>query len=157
MAATVVLTVARGIIVASQGCSPEWPLKPVGLQALCLAEANCLHIRAGGRFRPWGWPTRVWGHSWKAGAGLPHCRGHVWRAAASWCFGGLHKQAGTCHRQLNCLSLLQVPGYGLAVAGAQYAIADLVKTLASKGVQVRSAGLTAQPLQLSCNTCHSCC
>ena len=72
-------------------------------------------------------------------AGLPHCKGRVWRAAASWCFRGLHKQAGTWDWvwRSSCLSLPQVPGYGLAVAGAQYAIADLVKTLASKGVRVR--------------------
>ena len=32
-----------------------------------------------------------------------------------------------------------MPGYGLAVAGAQYAIADLVKMLRSKGVEVKYA------------------
>ncbi|KAK9824598.1 hypothetical protein WJX72_011597 [[Myrmecia] bisecta] len=32
-----------------------------------------------------------------------------------------------------------VPGYGLAVAGAQYAIADLVKTLRAKGITVKFA------------------
>lgn len=32
-----------------------------------------------------------------------------------------------------------VPGYGLAVAGAQYAIADLVKTLVKEGVDVKFA------------------
>lgn len=34
-------------------------------------------------------------------------------------------------------NVIIVPGYGLAVASAQYAIADLVKTLRSKGVDVR--------------------
>jgi NAD/NADP transhydrogenase beta subunit len=34
-------------------------------------------------------------------------------------------------------SVLIVPGYGLAVAGAQYAIADLVKSLRAKGVGVK--------------------
>lgn len=33
--------------------------------------------------------------------------------------------------------VLIVPGYGLAVANAQYAIADLVKTLKSKGIEVK--------------------
>ena len=33
-----------------------------------------------------------------------------------------------------------VPGYGLAVANAQYAIADLVKVLRSKGINVRCGG-----------------
>ena len=32
-----------------------------------------------------------------------------------------------------------MPGYGLAVAGAQYAIADLVKMLREKGVEVKCA------------------
>lgn len=34
-------------------------------------------------------------------------------------------------------SVVIVPGYGLAVANAQYAIADLVKTLRSKGIDVK--------------------
>jgi NAD(P) transhydrogenase len=34
-------------------------------------------------------------------------------------------------------SVLIVPGYGLAVANAQYSIADLVKTLKSRGVSVK--------------------
>lgn len=34
-------------------------------------------------------------------------------------------------------TVLIVPGYGLAVANAQYAIADLVKTLRSKGIDVK--------------------
>lgn len=34
-------------------------------------------------------------------------------------------------------SVLIVPGYGLAVANAQYAIADLVKTLKSRGISVK--------------------
>lgn len=43
---------------------------------------------------------------------------------------------------MSCLCDAQVvivPGYGLAVAGAQYAIADLVKMLRSKGVEVKYA------------------
>lgn len=42
--------------------------------------------------------------------------------------------------RLNAFERLQVvivPGYGLAVANAQYAVADLVKTLTSKGVEVK--------------------
>ena len=95
---------------------------------------------------------------WQAGAALLQgpC---VWRAAASWCSRGLHEQACTWDwlLEISCLSLLQVPGYGLAVAGAQYAIADLVKTLVSKGVRVRWVALTAQPIEITCNTCHPCC
>lgn len=34
-------------------------------------------------------------------------------------------------------SVLIVPGYGLAAANAQYAIAELVAVLRSKGVQVK--------------------
>ncbi len=37
----------------------------------------------------------------------------------------------------NARSVIIVPGYGLAVASAQYAIADLVKTLTSKDIKVR--------------------
>ena len=37
------------------------------------------------------------------------------------------------------MQVVIVPGYGLAVAGAQYAIADLVKMLRSKGVEVKCA------------------
>ena len=59
--------------------------------------------------------------------------------------------------RISCLPLLQVPGYELAVAGAQYAIADLVKTLASRGVRVRWVALTAQPRELSSHTCRPCC
>jgi len=33
--------------------------------------------------------------------------------------------------------VLIVPGYGLAVANAQYAIADLVKGLKKKGIEVK--------------------
>ncbi|CAM9941677.1 unnamed protein product, partial [Hapterophycus canaliculatus] len=36
-------------------------------------------------------------------------------------------------------SVVIVPGYGLAVAGAQYAIAETVKTLAKHGVKVKFA------------------
>lgn len=39
----------------------------------------------------------------------------------------------------NARSIIIVPGYGLAVASAQYAIADLVKTLTSKDIKVRLA------------------
>ncbi len=42
----------------------------------------------------------------------------------------------------NARSVIIVPGYGLAVASAQYAIADLVKTLTSKDIKVRSADAT---------------
>ena len=38
----------------------------------------------------------------------------------------------------NARSVIIVPGYGLAVASAQYAIADLVKTLTSKDIKIRS-------------------
>ena len=37
----------------------------------------------------------------------------------------------------NARSIVIVPGYGLAVASAQYAIADLVKTLTSKDIKIR--------------------
>ncbi|KAJ3100789.1 hypothetical protein HDU96_010225 [Phlyctochytrium bullatum] len=37
----------------------------------------------------------------------------------------------------NAESVIIVPGYGLAVAKAQYAIADIVKMLTAKGIQVR--------------------
>lgn len=37
----------------------------------------------------------------------------------------------------NARSVIIVPGYGLAVASAQYAIADLVKTLTSRDIKVR--------------------
>lgn len=43
----------------------------------------------------------------------------------------------------NARSVIIVPGYGLAVASAQYAIADLVKTLTSKDIKVRWAAFTA--------------
>jgi NAD(P) transhydrogenase len=38
---------------------------------------------------------------------------------------------------VNAKSVMIVPGYGLAVAKAQYAVADLIKSLTSKGVKVR--------------------
>ena len=37
----------------------------------------------------------------------------------------------------NAKSICIIPGYGLAVAGAQYAIADLVAALRKKGVKVK--------------------
>jgi NAD(P) transhydrogenase len=45
--------------------------------------------------------------------------------------------AGAVDSLTTARSVIIVPGYGLAVANAQYAIADLVKTLTSKGVTVR--------------------
>jgi NAD(P) transhydrogenase len=45
--------------------------------------------------------------------------------------------AGAADALAAAKSVLIVPGYGLAVAGAQYAIADLVKTLAAKGIAVK--------------------
>ena len=47
--------------------------------------------------------------------------------------------AGAVDALTSASEVVIVPGYGLAVAGAQYAIADLVKTLKSKGVNVRFA------------------
>jgi NAD(P) transhydrogenase len=37
----------------------------------------------------------------------------------------------------NAKNVIIVPGYGLAVAKAQYAIADMVKTLKDKGINIR--------------------
>ena len=51
--------------------------------------------------------------------------------------------AGAVDAITNARSVIIVPGYGLAVASAQYAIADLVKTLTSKDIKVRSAAATA--------------
>ena len=45
--------------------------------------------------------------------------------------------AGAADALAAAKSVLIVPGYGLAVAGAQYAIADLVKTLSAKGIAVK--------------------
>ena len=45
--------------------------------------------------------------------------------------------AGAVDAITSARSIIIVPGYGLAVASAQYAIADLVKTLTSKDVKVR--------------------
>lgn len=47
--------------------------------------------------------------------------------------------AGAADAITNARSVIIVPGYGLAVASAQYAIADLVKTLTSKDIKVRLA------------------
>lgn len=47
--------------------------------------------------------------------------------------------AGVVEALTSARNVIIVPGYGLAVAGAQYAIADLVKTLRSKGVDVKYA------------------
>ena len=41
---------------------------------------------------------------------------------------------------VNARSVVIVPGYGLAVSGGQYDIAELVKILTSKGIKVRCAG-----------------
>ena len=53
---------------------------------------------------------------------------------------GTHKEIdvpGTAEALTQARSVLIVPGYGLAVANAQYSIADLVKTLKAKGVSVK--------------------
>eukprot|EP00884_Botryococcus_braunii_P006438 jgi/Botrbrau1/15796/Bobra.4_1s0147.1 len=44
---------------------------------------------------------------------------------------------GTVEALVNARDIIIVPGYGLAVAGAQYDIADLVKTLIGHGIKVR--------------------
>jgi NAD(P) transhydrogenase len=47
---------------------------------------------------------------------------------------------GQCVEQLkDSSSVIIVPGYGLAVAKAQYAIADMVKNLTDRGIKVRFA------------------
>ncbi|KAL6776704.1 hypothetical protein ACKKBF_B30620 [Auxenochlorella protothecoides x Auxenochlorella symbiontica] len=54
--------------------------------------------------------------------------------------GGTHAEVdahGAAEALTSARSVLIVPGYGLAVAGAQYAIADLVKRLRSKNVAVK--------------------
>ena len=51
--------------------------------------------------------------------------------------------AGAVDAITNARSVIIVPGYGLAVASAQYAIADLVKTLTSKDIKVRLAAVAA--------------
>lgn len=45
-----------------------------------------------------------------------------------------------------------VPGYGLAVANAQYAVAELVKSLRSRGIEVRQAGPGQRHLLLGWST-----
>jgi NAD/NADP transhydrogenase beta subunit len=53
---------------------------------------------------------------------------------------GTHREvdaAGAVEELTFARRVIIVPGYGLAVAGAQYAIADLVSTLRSKGVDVK--------------------
>lgn len=53
---------------------------------------------------------------------------------------GVHKEIdvpGTAEALTQARSVLIVPGYGLAVANAQYSIAELVKTLKSKGINVK--------------------
>lgn len=40
---------------------------------------------------------------------------------------------------VNSKSVVIVPGYGMAVAQAQYAIAEMVKTLKENGVKIRFA------------------
>ena len=53
---------------------------------------------------------------------------------------GAHKEidvAGTAEALVQARNVLIVPGYGLAVANAQYAIAELVKLLKKKGVNVK--------------------
>lgn len=44
---------------------------------------------------------------------------------------------GTVDALTSARKVIIVPGYGLAVAGAQYAIADLVKTLRANGIDVK--------------------
>ncbi|RMZ53112.1 hypothetical protein APUTEX25_004936, partial [Auxenochlorella protothecoides] len=54
--------------------------------------------------------------------------------------GGTHAEVdahGAAEVLTSARSVLIVPGYGLAVAGAQYAIADLVKRLRSKNIAVK--------------------
>ena len=51
--------------------------------------------------------------------------------------------AGALDAVTTARSVVIVPGYGLAVASAQYAIADLVKTLTSKDIKVRLAAVSA--------------
>ena len=53
----------------------------------------------------------------------------------------------------NARSVIIVPGYGLAVASAQYAIADLVKTLTSKDIKVRWAAVSACCTHTLCGVC----
>lgn len=53
---------------------------------------------------------------------------------------GTHKEIdvpGTAEALTQAKNVLIVPGYGLAVANAQYSIAELVKTLKAKGVNVK--------------------
>ena len=53
-----------------------------------------------------------------------------------------HTEVGvgaTAQKLVESKSVVIVPGYGLAVAGAQYAIADIVSKLTSAGVKVRFA------------------
>eukprot|EP01099_Mayorella_cantabrigiensis_P000892 TRINITY_DN137_c0_g1_i2.p1 TRINITY_DN137_c0_g1~~TRINITY_DN137_c0_g1_i2.p1 ORF type:complete len:371 (+),score=98.32 TRINITY_DN137_c0_g1_i2:633-1745(+) len=44
---------------------------------------------------------------------------------------------GAADACINAKSIIIVPGYGLAVAKAQYAVADMVKTLTQHGIKVR--------------------
>merc|ERR1719378_279587 len=53
---------------------------------------------------------------------------------------GVHTETdidGTVDMLTNAQSVIIVPGYGLAVAKAQYAIADMVKMLTDKGIKTR--------------------
>ena len=53
---------------------------------------------------------------------------------------GTHSETdvpSTVESLVGARSVVIVPGYGLAVAAAQYDIAELVKLLTAKGVQVR--------------------
>ena len=53
---------------------------------------------------------------------------------------GVHQEvdiSGAVETLTMAKNVLIVPGYGLAVAGAQYAIADIVKALKSKGINVK--------------------
>lgn len=53
---------------------------------------------------------------------------------------GTHQEidpASTVEAMSTARKIVIVPGYGLAVASAQYAVAELVKQLTSKGVEVK--------------------
>jgi len=53
---------------------------------------------------------------------------------------GTHQEidvSGAVEALTSANSVIIVPGYGLAVANAQYAISDIVRTLKSKGINVR--------------------
>ena len=64
---------------------------------------------------------------------------------------GTHTEVDAVHTAALLTSakkVIIVPGYGLAVARAQYAVAEMVKTLRDHGVQVRAGGRASQPARL---------